>query len=211
MAIADPCRPQGLVRNTNEPWGPTRRRSRTDTVEDFDQPLVISKNLDKVRDRSSSWTDSSRFDTTCQSTARGFVSTPGPFGESLPDLSEPVVKPQLDKAAMFKALNDLRRLPKKWDGYDAEPINKQIIEVAEELVLSLPSDIVPTPKVVPMTRGRLQFEWHRGSRSLELEFETPAIIHYLKWDTDASIEEEDAFSVTDIAKVLGLLHWFASE
>jgi len=62
-----------------------------------------------------------------------------------------------------------------------------------------------------MTRGRLQFEWHRGDRSLELEFETSDRLHYLKWDSDTNIEEENVISVSDTDTIHSLLRWFASE
>jgi hypothetical protein len=62
-----------------------------------------------------------------------------------------------------------------------------------------------------MTRGRLQFEWHRGNRSLELDFETKDKLHYLKWDSDLGIEDEDVISVSDVCGIHGLLRWFAAE
>ncbi|MBV8720960.1 MAG: hypothetical protein JO277_02345 [Candidatus Eremiobacteraeota bacterium] len=124
--------------------------------------------------------------------------------------------PQLDKAATLNALDRLKSFLPNWNGYGASPIDRQVIESAKDFILELPSDIVATPKVVPMTRGRLQFEWHRGNRSLELEFEATDRIHYLKWDSDAGIEEEDVLSIrdTDIGdtdKIHALLRWFASE
>jgi hypothetical protein len=109
------------------------------------------------------------------------------------------------------ALEDLRRLNAGWDGYGAEPINSATIDAALRVVDQLPASLVDAPQVVPMTRGRLQLEWHRGNRSLELEFETPERLHYLKWDSDAGIEEEDVFPSSQTQTVVELLRWFASE
>ena len=61
-----------------------------------------------------------------------------------------------------------------------------------------------------MTRGRLQFEWHRGNRSLELEFESPTLIHFLKYDPDHDVEEEDVFSVEHTTRLMELLRWFGA-
>ena len=119
--------------------------------------------------------------------------------------------PRLDKAATLTALEELKTLPPNWSGYSASPIDHDLIQAAKEFISALPRDIIATPKVVPMTRGRLQFEWHRGNRSLELEFESSDRIHYLKWDSDAGIEEEDAIPVKDRAKIRDLLRWFALE
>jgi len=119
--------------------------------------------------------------------------------------------PRLDKAATLIALEQLKTLAPNWSGYSASPIDRHVIQTAKEVVWALPSDIIETPKVVPMTRGRLQFEWHRGNRSLELEFADGDQIHYLKWDPDAGIEEEDVIPVNDVAMIHALLRWFEAE
>ena len=54
-----------------------------------------------------------------------------------------------------------------------------------------------------------QFEWHDGPRTLELEVEDPWTIHYLKWHSEAGIEEEEVCSITDAGTVIGLIEWFA--
>ena len=118
---------------------------------------------------------------------------------------------ELDKGATLCALEELKTLPPNWSGYGASPIDHDLIQSAKEFISALPSDLIATPKVFPMTRGRLQFEWHRGNRTLELEFESSDWIHYLKWDSDAGIEEEDAIPVSDGEKVGALLRWFALE
>src|SRR5260370_275218 len=89
---------------------------------------------------------------------------------------------RLDKLSVFKQFDDLKQLPEDWNGYGAQPIDPGTIEAAQSFIVDLPDDIITAPTVVPITRGRLQFEWHRGNRSLELEFETPGRIHYLKAD-----------------------------
>jgi len=114
------------------------------------------------------------------------------------------------KLEVLGELDSLRHLPENWNGYGADPIDPKVIDSAEQFIASLPGTTIAAPKVVPMTRGRLQFEWHRGNRSLELEFETPEQVHYLKWDTDAGIEEEDILSLAEIGKVHELLGWFST-
>ncbi len=110
--------------------------------------------------------------------------------EGLRDCDDIYPIPSLDKSAVLGQLEQLALLPRDWIGYGADPIDSKVIEAASRFIDLLPSDAISTPQVVPMTRGRLQFEWHRGNRSLELEFETPALIHYLKYDPDREIEEE---------------------
>lgn len=59
-----------------------------------------------------------------------------------------------------------------------------------------------------MTRGRLQLEWHAPQRSLELEFESPAQVRYLKWSAPENVEEEDVLSLNEHARVADLIAWF---
>src|SRR5262245_1857220 len=67
---------------------------------------------------------------------------------------------QLDKAATLSALNKLKALHANWNGYGAAPISRKLIQAAENFILGLQGALATTPKVVPMTRGRLQLEWH---------------------------------------------------
>jgi hypothetical protein len=117
----------------------------------------------------------------------------------------------LDKSATWGRIGQLAALPHDWNGYGACPIDPNVIESASKLIDRLSIDTISTPQVVPMTRGRLQFEWHRGRRSLELEIETPTLVHYLKYDPDRGIEEEATLPVEETLRLMELLHWFHEE
>ncbi len=116
-----------------------------------------------------------------------------------------------ERAAILRALEGLAALPPNWSGYGASPIDRGVIETAKAFITVSPSGQIGSPKVVPMTRGRLQLEWHRGNRSLELEFESTDRVHYLKWDSDTGIEEEDVIPVIDVGRIHALLRWFRAE
>jgi hypothetical protein len=62
--------------------------------------------------------------------------------------------------------------------------------------------------VVPLASGAVQLEWVIGDRALELEFETPATIHYLRWDPRTNIADEQDLPITDVARVETLMRWF---
>ncbi len=109
------------------------------------------------------------------------------------------------------ALDSLRALAPNWDGYGAPPIDPAVIDAAKTFVANLPDKQSPRPRVVPMSNGTLQLEWHRGSKSLELEFESPSIIRYLQWHPEQRIEEEDSFPNADLEKAMGLIRWFRAE
>jgi hypothetical protein len=105
------------------------------------------------------------------------------------------------------ALADLRP---GWDGYGAVPVDPRNIEAAAGLLADLAGRMPAPPAVVPMTRGRLQLEWHRGRRSLELEFADPDHVHYLMWPGGPGAAGEDIIPVADRDAVARLLGWLAA-
>jgi len=105
-------------------------------------------------------------------------------------------------------LNRLAALPHNWDAQGARNIDPQFIQAARILIQSLPANIAKVPTVVPMAKGNLQFEWHDGPRSLELEIENPKRIHFLKWHPEEGIEEEGVYDIEDIARSAALIRWF---
>lgn len=109
------------------------------------------------------------------------------------------------------ALRRLAALQPNWDGEGARKIDGRLIAAAREFVSRLPGRIkadVAIPAVVPMRKGNLQFEWHDGPRTLEVEVETPAQIHYLKWHPEAGVEEEEILPISDVQAFADLLTWF---
>jgi hypothetical protein len=107
-------------------------------------------------------------------------------------------------------ISALRQLPPGWDGYAARQISPAIIDAAIEFVKALKDNVAPRPRIVPLTSGGLQLEWVSGERNaLELEFESPEKIHYLRWQPTAHVEDENVFDVTDVRFAEGLLEWFA--
>lgn len=112
------------------------------------------------------------------------------------------------RSAVVGELDHLATLQPNWDGYGAPQINPRTIDAAKALVNSLPENIVKRPKVVPMSSGNLQFEWHEDSKTLELEFESSQRIHYLKWHPEAETRQEDVIFATDVDAVVALIKWF---
>jgi len=113
-------------------------------------------------------------------------------------------------SAVGAELDDLARLGPNWDGYRAPAIDPGILAAARGFIKALPENLVSRPRVVPMSTGNLQLEWHHGPKILEIEFETPQTIHFLQWHPEAGIEEEATFHVTDIERAVDLIQWFMS-
>lgn len=112
------------------------------------------------------------------------------------------------KAFCYQKIDKLASLQPDWDGGGAPRIDPQIIQAARRFIAELPEHVAMRPMVVPLSSGSLQFEWHRGRRALELEFESPEEIHYLKWDPDNHVEEEQVISAVSRPAILAMIRWF---
>ena len=109
-----------------------------------------------------------------------------------------------------RELDRLASLPANWDHEGAPQIDPAIIRAARDFIARLPRNVSPIPAVVPSAAGNLQFEWNARRRSLELEIESPATIHYLKWDPSEEVEEEDVFDIEDTDRAVHLIQWFVT-
>lgn len=111
-------------------------------------------------------------------------------------------------SAVQTELDALAHLQPDWDAYGAPRIDLPVIDAAKTFVSRLPESVAKRPSVVPLSTGKLQFEWHDGPRSLELEIEDPQTVRYLKWDPEERIEDEGTFSIDEIDCAATLLRWY---
>jgi hypothetical protein len=101
--------------------------------------------------------------------ARGFSTEVVKLNEILErDLSEirkgETLGRQLDMLQVLAALFEECSVP-GWDGYDAQPLNKEAYLEARKLILSLPIvSFIPMPEIVPEPSGAIAFEWSKGKR-----------------------------------------------
>lgn len=116
----------------------------------------------------------------------------------------------------LEQVEELREYPPNWDRYGANPFADKMIEAVRTFLNRLPDALFIRPyketecfipAVVPMSSGSIQLEWHVGSRILELEFETPATLHYLKWWPQEGIEEEGIYATADCRQSSRLIEW----
>ncbi len=72
---------------------------------------------------------------------------------------------------LMQGFVDLFTLPENWDSYGAPPIIPRIINQALNLMNGLLGTASPAPRVVPLSSGGLQLEWHRNGIDLEVVFD----------------------------------------
>jgi hypothetical protein len=111
-------------------------------------------------------------------------------------------------AALDARLDQLAGLPPGWDGGPAPAVDPATLAAVRAWAVAMPGRaLVPAPAVVPLSSGAVQLEWHAGPRVLELEWERPDLIHYLKWDPAAGTSDEGTFPAADHRRADDLIGW----
>lgn len=116
-------------------------------------------------------------------------------------------------------LDDLAAFPDGWDGYGARRFTPAMVAAVRAFLTRLGEErgdllLKPyteaeclLPDVVPLSSGAIQLDWRVEDRGLELEFETPDLIHYLKWCPARGVEEEDVYLAADLGRSADLIRW----
>jgi hypothetical protein len=102
------------------------------------------------------------------------------YGQPLPAWFDP----------LMQGFVDLMTLPPNWDSYGAGPIDQRVIHEAMSMINGLLVPASPAPRIVPLSSGGLQLEWHRRGVDLEVVFdrEGPPFFYY---QNSATGEEAD--------------------
>lgn len=111
-------------------------------------------------------------------------------------------------AALDARLDQVAVLGPDWDGHGTPPIDPAVLRAVRDWGQSMPGWVfAPAPAVVPLSSGGLQLEWHVGPRILELEFGSPEAIHYLRWDPENGVQDEDTYPTGDRTRSEELIGW----
>lgn len=83
------------------------------------------------------------------------------FGQPLPLWFDPLIQ----------GFVDVLTLPPGWDSYRADAIDPKIVHDAMNFINAILGPATPAPRVVPLSSGGLQLEWHRHGIDLEVVFD----------------------------------------
>jgi hypothetical protein len=83
------------------------------------------------------------------------------YGQSLPAWFDP----------LMQGFVDVFTLPPNWDSYGAGAVDPRLVQDAINLMNSLLAPSSPAPRVVPLSSGGIQLEWHRKGIDLEVVFD----------------------------------------
>jgi hypothetical protein len=114
----------------------------------------------------------------------------------------------MNKEKLKEEVKELSKFEENWDGYDAEPFTKEIIDKTNE-VIDCFNDKYDDPCVVPSNCG-IQFEWENGKHyGLEIYVEGDGL-SYLKVIGDNMTDWKET-NISDINEVNELLYWLYLE
>jgi len=75
--------------------------------------------------------------------------------------------------AIVASICEYLALPEGWDSYKGRPIRPETGMFAIQLLNDLMKSNTPTPQVVPVSTGGIQFEWHLAGYDLEIYVAAP--------------------------------------
>jgi hypothetical protein len=102
------------------------------------------------------------------------------YGQPLPAWFDP----------LMQGFVDLLTLPPNWDSYGAGTIDPSLVQAAMDCMNAVLGPDSPAPRVVPLSSGGLQLEWHRQGTDLEIVFDRSEVPSFY-YRNRASGEEGD--------------------
>ena len=96
------------------------------------------------------------------------------------------------------------RLTPNWDGHGSETPTLQVRQTAIDLLLNVPGELLPGPRIVPVSGGGYDFEWSVGHRELEISIEPDCHINVLRVEHGMPIEDDPSMDLS------ALFDWLAS-
>jgi hypothetical protein len=110
-----------------------------------------------------------------------FDSMTATTGRYAPSGDEPATAFSLGRLSWVDAAGDrlaeLLRLPPGWDGHNARPVSRAIVDFTTYLLPRLIRPSAPPPFIAPLPFGGLQLEWHRNGWDLEIEISAPGELY----------------------------------
>jgi len=95
-------------------------------------------------------------------------------------------------------------LAPNWDSHGSQAPTRAVKQTAVDLLLNVPGELLPAPRIVPVSGGGFHFEWSMGDRELEISIEPDCRIEALR--VEHGMPNEDHPS-KDLPALFG---WLAS-
>ncbi len=95
-------------------------------------------------------------------------------------------------------------LAQDWDSRGSQAPTRAVKQTAVDLLLNVPGELLPAPRIVPVSGGGFHFEWSMGDRELEISIEPNCRIEALRVENGMPNEDDPS------KDLLALFRWLAS-
>lgn len=109
----------------------------------------------------------------------------------------------------IKKVLGFRGLSQNWDSYGSPAITQAAVTTAISLLGMIPFVSLPTPRVLPVSGGGIQFEWAKGQRELEVEVRPTGAIEILKVKNGVPVDDGENVSLTE-AQIEQAFSWLGA-
>lgn len=111
---------------------------------------------------------------------------------------EPWRREAIQKVIRFNTLEP------NWDAHGSQPPALAVRQTAIDLLLTVPGELFPAPRIVPVSGGGFHFEWSVADRELEISIEPDCRIEALRVEHGMPIEDDPSNDLP------ALFRWLAS-
>ena len=105
----------------------------------------------------------------------------------------------------YHTVCSFQQLAPNWDGQGGPAPDRLVRQLAIDLLREVPSDMLPPPRIVPVSGGAIQIEWSVGNRDLEISVEPDQTVQVLRVENGIPLPDPDAPQ-----ELLALFAWVAA-
>jgi len=113
--------------------------------------------------------------------------------------------------AVREQLEGFTQLPVDWDSYGSEPVKREVLTEALDILANVSRFNMNKPHVLAVPGGGVQFEWANASSELEIEVRPDGTVEFLIVDMSNEMLEGPVNQSYDSRELFCLSDWFLSE
>ena len=102
-------------------------------------------------------------------------------------------------------LDELLQLEPQWDGHRAKVISIAAVRGAVESLFRIADEVSLAPQFFPLPDGGVQYEWHVGGESVEVEVDGSGVAYALATDRDGNTLVEGSLDSAVFNRQVGSL------
>lgn len=113
---------------------------------------------------------------------------------------------------LLQALDTVARLailPANWDSYGSQPIQREAIHAARQLLTIMDLEMLPAPHIAPVPGGGIEIEFAQAGRELEFSIYPDGSIEYSRFIDNNEVDDGDdsPLNLEDTKRVQDLVCW----